>query len=313
MFELGLGGRNSLPIQTIAKYKNLIWNATGNSAAEAGAFLNQVIKFPNPNETSAGGAATPNLVALYMAAGGHAMLCGNQIMTMVINPEVFVGQGINLFPMIFRYELGGDQDGSYTGQGNNVGVVGIGENSFAYNECCLNVLDLTYSQNLNQIRRTGENQRCGVNLIRDRSRLRDGMRTALPKDLTSGGGFPQLDLRPEVSAPGRFYEITGLVVDLYNPPYFPELTACDGVTEFDPPRDCYQPIYGNGCTNTSSVVYNTDVAFWTSRFVNRVADVPGAVGARSVVWGFHPVYFKPDQVKEAIGIIVHDEWQLETN
>ncbi len=311
MFELGLGGRNELPIQTIAKYKNLIWNATGNSAAEAGAFLNQVIKFPNPDETSSGGTTTPNIVALYMAAGGHAFLCGNQILTMVINPKVFVGQGINMFPMIFRYELGGDQDGSYTGQGNIVGVVGIGENSFSYNECCVNVLDVTYVQNANQIRRTGEDQRCGVNLIRDRSRLKDGMRTALPKEQANGRVFPQLELRPEVSAPGRFYEVTGLVADLYNPPYFPELTACDGVTEFDPPRDCYEPIYGNGCSNTSSLVYNTDVAFWTSQFELRVADVAGAVGARSAVWGFHPVYFKPDQVKEAIGIIVHDEWQLE--
>jgi hypothetical protein len=316
-FELGLEGRNSLPIQMLAKYKNIIWNATGNSAAEAGAFLDQVIKFPNPEETSSGGRTTPNLVALYMAAGGHVLLCGNQLMTMVVNPEVFVGAGINLFPMIFRYELGGDQDGTYTSGGNNVGVVGIGENSFGYNECCVNVLDVTYIQNINQVRRSGEDQRCGVNLIRERSRTRDGMRTALPVDVTSGGGFPQLDLRPEVSSPGRFFEFTGLVTDLYNPPYFSNMTPCGtpppGVTETEPQRDCYQSIYANGCNNTSSLVYGADVAFWTSVFENRVADVPGAVGARSAVWGFHPVYFNPDQVKEAIGIIVHDEWQLEMN
>jgi hypothetical protein len=108
-----------------------------------------------------------------------------------------------------------------------------------------------------------------------------------------------------------FYEFTGLVVDIYNPEYFATMTACGGVTETIPYRECFQPIYGNGCNNTSSLIYNAPVAFWTSQFEDRIADVPGAVGARSVVWGFHPVYFDPDQAKEAIGVIVHDEWELE--
>ena len=314
MFELGIGGRNDLPIQLLAKYKNLIWNATGNSSGEAGAFLDQLITFPNPSGTSAGGKTSPNLVALYMAAGGHILLVGNQIMTMVVNETVFVGSGINLFPMIFRYELGGDQDGTYTGTGNDVGVRGVGEDSFSYSECCLNVLDQAYLANSNQFRRKGVGeQRCHNNLLRDRDRVKDGMRAALPIDVTTGGGFPQLDLDSVVTAAGQFYESVGLEVDLYNPEYFPTMTPCLEVSETIPPRSCFQPIYGNGCNNTLSLVYNAPVAFWTTVFENRVPDVSGAVGARSAIWGFHPVYFDRFQVKQAIDILVHTEWQLERN
>jgi hypothetical protein len=310
VFELNIAGRNELPIQVMARYKNLIWKATGNPSGEAGAFLNRMITFPDPEGTQSGGRTSPNLIALYMSAGGHVLLVGNQIMTMVINPSV-IGRLV-LFPLIFRYELTGDQDGTYTSP-NEVGEFGVGESSFAYRECCLNVLDLTYLQNMNQIRRqtsTGT-QRCPVNLIRDNSRVRDGMRGALPIDVVTGGGFPALELRPEVSGPGLFYANSGLVVDIYNPDYFSTMTPCGGVAETIPPRDCFEPIYGNACNNTSSLLYNAPVAFWTSQFEESIADAPGAVEARSAVWGFHPVYFKPDQVKEAIGIIVHDEWQLE--
>ena len=176
-FELGSGGRNELPITVLAKYKNVIWNATGNSSGNSGAILNQLITFPNPSGSAVGSKTVPNLVALFMAAGGHVLLCGDMVMTMVINPAVTVGQGINVFPIIFRYELAGDQDGTYTTFPNNVGVFGVGENSFAYNECCLNVLELSYIQNINQFRKAANpNQRCPTDQIRDRSRVRDGFR-----------------------------------------------------------------------------------------------------------------------------------------
>jgi hypothetical protein len=123
------------------------------------------------------------------------------------------------------------------------------------------------------------------------------MRIALPIDMTTGGGFPQLELRPEVSDPGKFFESVGMEVDIYNPVYFSTMTPCGGVAETIPLRDCFQPIYGNGCNNTSSIIYNESVAFWTSRFADRVADVPGAVGARSAVWGLHPVYCKSAVLK----------------
>ncbi len=307
MFELGAAGRQALPIQVLAKYKNLIWLALGNSAGRGGSYLDQLITFVDPDGPPASGKTSPNLVALYMAAGGHVLLAGDQIMTLVISQP-------GIFPIIFRYELGGDQDGSYGGD-NVIGEHGVGEDSFAYDECCLNVLDLSYHQNPSQIRRVNVgNQRCAVNLIRGNNRTADGMRKALPLDVTTGGGFPQLDLRPEVSDSLKFLSSIGMIVDMYNPIYFSNLTPCGtpngGVAEINPGRSCFQPIYGNGCTNTSSLLYNTPVAFWTTQRANRVADAAGAVAARSAVWGFSPVFYNPDQVKAAMEIILHDEWQI---
>jgi len=40
-----------------------------------------------------------------------------------------------------------------------------------------------------------------------------------------------------------------------------------------------------------------------------VPDVGGPAG-RSAIWGFHPVYFKPEEVKSAIDIILFEEWKL---
>jgi hypothetical protein len=315
VFELGVAGKTSLPIQVLAKYKNVIWNAIGNPTGDGGSFLDQLITFRDPNAPAAG-KVTPNLVALYMAAGGHVLLAGNQIMTLVLNRAVTAG--VTVYPIIFRYELDGDQDGSYTGD-NQVGIKGVGEESFGYGDCCVNVLDATYLSNPANLRRTNvNNQRCPVELIRERSPVRDGLRTAIPHDLTTGGGFPQLELRPETADSGKAFSTAGLTVDLYNPIYFSNLTACGtpsgGVAEIDPSspslRHCFQAIYGNGCQNTSSVLYDAAVGFWTTTHAHRVADVAGAVAARSAVWGFSPVYFNPDQVKAALQIILHDEWKI---
>ncbi len=120
--------------------------------------------------------------------------------------------------------------------------------------------------------------------------------------------FPSLSLRREVSDPGRWYHESrlGLTTDIYNPPYFAAL--CNRLSEQNPPRGCFQPIYGLGCLNTSSVIYGAPVAFWSSTNASRVP--PAGVAARSVVWGFEPVYFDPNDVKQAIEIILFDEWKL---
>jgi hypothetical protein len=309
VFELKVAGRNELPITVLARYKNVIWSTAGITSGNRQPVLGELIQFVDPQGTGSTGKTSPNLVALFISAGGHVLITGNQTMLLTINPSTMGGASPK-FPMIFRYELTGDQDGTYDGDGNEVGIRGVGEDSFAYDFCCLNVLDVTYAQGVTSTRQADDDQRCPTSTIRPRNRSADTMRRALPLDLTSGGGFPQLDFRPEVSD-GTFYSTTGLITDVYNPSYFEDLTDCESVAEMTPQRECVQWIYGNGCQNTSSLVYNTPVAFWTSRFAHRVADVPGAIGARSAVFGFAPVYFNPDQVRDAIKVVVHDEWGLE--
>jgi hypothetical protein len=54
------------------------------------------------------------------------------------------------------------------------------------------------------------------------------------------------------------------------------------------------------------------VAAWSSRYANVVPDVAAgvAVAARSAVWGFAPYYFEPAAVRQALEVILFDEWQL---
>ncbi len=81
------------------------------------------------------------------------------------------------------------------------------------------------------------------------------------------------------------------------------------MAELDPPPLCYEPIYNNECLNRSSVIFGAPVAFWTGQFADRIPDV-GGVAARSAIWGFHPVYFDPAEVKQALEIVLFDKWQL---
>ena len=209
-----------------------------------------------------------------------------------------------VYPMIFRYELAGDHRSPY--EDSDVGVRGIGDNSFSYNECCLNVLDISVMTNRKLVRRA-LNVTCNVADVRDHNPLTDGLRSAIPA--ADATGFPVLELRPEVASPGMIYapDRQGLANDIYNPPYFENL--CHGFTETYPERSCFQPIYTHGCIGTNSSIYGAPIAFWTGKYADRVPEV-GGPAARSAVWGFEPVFFKPAQVKQALEVILFDEWKL---
>ncbi|MBP2681214.1 MAG: hypothetical protein H6Q78_1077, partial [Candidatus Krumholzibacteriota bacterium] len=275
-------------------------NATTSSA------INSVIRFTDPEQDANVGPVQANVVALYMAAGGHVLLCGEQIMAASINRESFAPR-VPAIPLILRYELGGDQDGAY--EDSQIGVRGIGEASFAYSDCCLNVLDVAYISVPMSIRRDGRDG-CPTNTVRraPQSGRDDGLRVAVPA--TGTYTFPALDLRPEAAGPGMFYaaDLKGLNGDVYNPPYFENI--CAAYTEYGS-RSCFEPIYNNGCLNAGSKIYGAPVAFWTSVYADHTA--PGSVAARSAIWGFHPVYFNPEQVREALDIVFFDEWQLARN
>lgn len=304
----GARGTPDLPITRLAQYKSVIWSANGSYTSNQFSHLAELIRFRDPDRPVTMGKVAPNNVALFMAAGGHALLCGEQIMTGVIGG---FGKAI-VYPIIFRYELGGDQDGRYTGPGNYVGKYGVGENSFAYAECCLNVLDIAYIASPNSVRRPPNQpspEGCPVNLLRDHRGVDDGVRSCTPVDVDHK--FPRLDLRPEVSSSGRFYaeQTLGLNTDVYNPKYFHRDTACKKTGEIFPRRDCFKPIYSLRCRNPNSAIYGAPIAFWTTVFEDSIVG-DGAVPARSAVFGFHPVFFEPSQVRKALQIILHDEWKL---
>jgi hypothetical protein len=307
---------DELPINVLADYRSVVWNATSAYNGTTESLANDILRFVDPDIPQTG-KASPNVLALFMAAGGHVLLTGNQVMCATINRNSFAPSS-PAYPIIFRYELTADQDGEY--EDSNIGTWGVGEVSFPYNECCLNVLDIAYIRVITAVRRSQING-CPVSNIRTQNQTTDGIREAIP--LPGKYEFPTLTLRPEVAGPGKWYsaERSGLNGDIYNPPYFATVPKggdlqglCNDVAELDPPRDCFEAIYGNGCLNTDETrgIYKAPIAFWTKTFEDRVPDA-GGVAARSAIWGFHPVYFNPAEVKSALDIILFDEWQLPRN
>lgn len=290
----------SIPLATIARYKSIIWSSYGDVGTPNGGAFPLLYTFiqhraKNPESTSSSGKVTPNLLALAMAAGSHVLITGAQPVQNVVNRQF--ASNVR-YPLIFRYELEGQQT---VAPDQNLP---IGDESFAYRELCLETID--FALTTNQRRRSGDRY-CPVTLLRrpNATSLRDDtMREAIPID----PAFPLLTLRVEAAGAGAFFEesLRGLDVEVYNPQYF--AAAC----AFVPPgyRTCFQPIYGVGCRDTGELTYGQPVAFWTSALADRIAEVPGAVAARSAVFGFAPVFFDPLEVKPAIEHIMFDEWKL---
>lgn len=290
----------SIPLATIARYKSIIWSSYGDVATPNGGTFPLLYTFiqhraSNPGSTASSGKVTPNLIALAMAAGSHVLITGAQPVQNVVNRQF--ASNIR-YPLIFKFELEGEQtadpDPSDT----------VGEESFAYRELCLETLD--FALTTNQRRRSGDLY-CTVTTVRrpNSTSLRDDtMREAIPLDPT----FPALTLRVEAAGPGAFFQesMRGLEVEVYNPQYFAD--RCPFVPRNN--RTCFQPIYALGCRDTSEPTYGQPAAFWTSAYADRVGDAPGAIAARSAVFGFAPVFFDPAKVKPAIERIMFDEWQL---
>ncbi|UCG52273.1 MAG: hypothetical protein JSW58_01580, partial [Candidatus Latescibacterota bacterium] len=240
MIEAG----DMLPLEALADYKSIIWVATAAYNSTTGSLINDIIRFIDPDAPPWGPKTSPNIISLYMAAGGHVLLCGEQIMTASINRHSFLPNNV-AFPLIFRYELTSDQDGEY--RESQIGQWGVGDKSFPYDDCCLNVLDIAYIRSITAVRRQLV-QSCAVNTVRAHSQKNDGLRYTIPMD--DKYEFPQLELRPECGGTGRWFDenVSGLNCDIYNPLYFAdvekglELTGvCNDVAELIPARECFKP------------------------------------------------------------------------
>jgi len=290
-----------IPLNYVAHYKTIIWSTFGIEGQEgARPVLNQYIEFvPKGGGGGGGGKRQPNILALFLAAGGHLLITGNHPVSMGINLDITLGSF--RYPLIFLYELLGDQRSV-----PNANTELVGDESFMYRELCLETLEFAFTDYRRRRNDLLEGN-CEIDQIRyvpAGAVKNHTMRAAIPMD----PAFPRLELRPEAAGIGRAYnvDIKGLDVEVYNPPYFQQM--CPNTPR--QPRGCFEPIYGVECLDQLEVTYGAPVAFWTSAFADRIADVEGAIGARSAVFGFPPVYFNPDQVRGAIEYILYDEWQL---
>jgi len=297
-----------IPLTTLAQYKSIIWDVYSDPARSKDmpllySYIAHRPKNPDKAKVELTGKVLPDVLALAMAAGSHIMVCGNfpvqDVCSRIYTKSV---RGSVRFPIIWQYELEGKQDGA------PVLDPAVGDLSFAYRELCLETMD--FAVQTAQRVRNGDTY-CRVDGIRMHgggatSPRDDTMREARSKD----PNFPTLALRPEAATPGKWYDpaVRGLDVEVYNPEYFRSGGACQYVPSS--PRPCFQPIYGLGCFDTLEPTYNQPIAFWTSAFADRVANVPGAVGARSLVFGFPPVFLPPAEFKPSMDYILYTEWKL---
>ncbi len=290
----------NIPLSKLADYKSIVWSTIGNPGERTDlAYLYKFIMYRprDPTDTSPQKAAKliPNLLALTMAVGGHVMITGEQPLQYCVNRET---APYVRYPLIFLYE----PDGLQTGLPDDKGVEDApGSESFAYREMCLDVIDFVY---LSVGARRSPAQGCSVKWLYDYNRRDDTLRGAFALD----PAFPHLTLRPEAAGEGKAHQPSesGIYSEVYNPQYFKDL--CPRVPRTA--RACFQPIYGLECLNTSQPTYHQPVAFWTSAYADRVANVPGAVAARSCAFGFAPVFMNPGQFKQAMDVIMFDEWKL---
>jgi len=316
---------NQIPITTLARYKSIVWSAFSDvdsrnvsELPSLYAFIRyRSTRFPKSRNDGGvcqlGGGVSGTLItdaiALAMQSGVHVLLTGNHPIQNVV-PRAG-GTTPLRWPMIPLYEL--EPGSTQTGTEPTFFADPPGERGFAYRELCLEAIDfaLLTSQ---RARLLGPglppNQRyCAINGWRtpNSTSLRDDtMRGATPFD----PNFPAISLRAEAAAPGKVYQPSarGLDVEVYNPAYFRQGAACEFVPA---PRTCFEPIYGLTCLDAAELTYNQPVAFWTSAYADVIGqDIPGAVMARSAVFGFPPVYFNPAEVKPGIEYILFDEWQL---
>jgi len=292
-----------IPLATLARYKSIIWdvyadNLNANAAKQP--LLYDYISHRPKNPTSApAGKLQPNVLALTMAAGGHIMLCGRQPVQEVCSRAYTRGAR---YPIIFKYELEGKQD-----EAPNLAAP-VGDLSFAYRELCLETLDFALQSPT--LRRVGK-QYCRIDGIRPHGGVAsnsghdDTMREAIPLD----PNFPTLTLRPEAAGPGQWFEPDhlGLDAEVYNPEYF-RAPFCQWVPRET--RPCFQPVYGLECFDTLEPTYHAPIAFWTSAFADRVSDAPGAIAARSIVFGFSPAFIKPVEMQKALDYVFFKEWKL---
>ncbi len=305
-----------IPLTTIAAYKSVIWSVFSDLTTTNVTRLPLLYRYIQFRSTQAAsgtsacsasagvsGKVVPNAIALAMQAGAHVLIAGQQPVQNVL-PRV--GGFSVRWPMIPLYETEDPQTGTPDLEDPP------GGDGFAYQDLCLEVIDYGYLPTSRaRLPGSGSNRRyCPVSPTYRQpgsaSTRDDTMRDAQPLD----PNFPVLSLRPEVAATGRVYapESQGIDAEVYNPSYFRAGQACQYVPE---PRPCFEPIYGLVSRDTSERTYLQPVAFWSSVYGDIVAqDIPGAVAARSAVFGFPPVYFNPSEVKPAIEFILFDEWQL---
>ncbi len=280
IYDVRDNGLRVPPMELLFKYKNIIWSFSKAINLETGSVWNRVVYF-----TPSGSADILNLnfLTYYLAFGGHLWTVGEG------HRSGGLAACLNntLFPLNIRCEFWGPS----TNCSNTTG-----ENTMAYRDFCASALDKAEAlfKTYYGVRRIDY----------------DAMRYAWLDDsdpvIAGIEGLPhRLELWEQVTRPDMFYDPLDKgfhCIEYYDPEYFMRYT---GIAS----QSCFHPMYRSTTMHARSLVYNSTVAFWHTRYAEVKASPPGCVAAPSLHIGFPLWFFDRAQV-DSLATAVFNVWQI---
>lgn len=286
VYETALNNFALPHVEMLWKYKNIIWTY---SSADAINTWDDMIRFIPESKIGKVSRQSFNVLAGFMTSGGHLWTEGRSERQGGLGAVLY--PAAQLFPISLRCEITGPDIGC---DGDTSGV-----NSMAYRDYCVNVIDKVVGyfrpDPLLPVRRI------------DWDAMHYAYRDSLDLVTVAHPGLPKkLTLWETVTRPGRFFDpaTRGFsYLELYNPGYWMNLKGLEQ-------QPCFHPMYRMRTRNVAvSAVNNATVAFWTTKYANVIAKVPGAVAAPSVQFGLPLWFFNRAQV-DSIADVIFTEWQI---
>jgi hypothetical protein len=269
------------PMDLIFKYKNIIWSFSKAIDPEAGSVWNRIVKY-TPSGTA--GMLNLNFLTYYLAFGGHLWTVGEGHRS----GSLAACLENNLFPLYIRCEFWG----SSVNCSNTTG-----ENTMAWRDFCASALDKAEG--------LFPKTYLGVRRI-DYDAMRYAWLDRTDPLIAGMGWLPhKLELWDKVTEPGMFFdpwERGFLYVEYYDPEYYMNYLGKNS-------QPCFHPMYRATTMNAHSVVYNSTVAFWYTKYADVEASPPGCIAAPSVHIGFPLWFFDRAQV-DSLSTAIFNVWQL---
>jgi hypothetical protein len=269
------------PMDLIFKYRNVIWSFSKAIDPEAGSVWNRIVYY-TPSGTA--GMLNLNYLSYYLAFGGHLWTVGEGHRSASLAACLYN----NRFPLYIRCE--------FWSESNNCSNT-TGENTMAYRDFCASALDKAEG--------LFPRHDLGVRRI-DYDAMRYAYLDRTDPLIASMEGLPhKLELWDRVTQPGMFFDpwVRGFhYVEYYDPEYYMDYLGKNS-------QDCFHPMYRATTMNAWSVVYNSSVAFWHTRYADVRATAPGCIAAPSVHIGFPLWFFDRDQV-DSLATAIFTQWQL---
>jgi hypothetical protein len=269
------------------KYRNIIW--TYSSDSRSNAWDNMVIFTPE-SHIAAQGHSTFNFLSFYLASGGHIWSCGRSDRQGGL--AAVLADNVQRFPLYLKCEIDGSQDGC---AGDTSGV-----DCMAYRDYCVSVLDKAIASMPRADWWSMPERRI------EWDAMSYGYLDAIDAVTGAHPGLPgKLQLWSTVTKPGNFFDpqVRGFsFVEVYDPEYWMDII---GVSS----QSCFHPLYRMRSRNGVSAVDRTVIAFWTTKYADVAAPVPGAVAAPSVHFGLPLWFFNRAQV-DSIADVVFGEWGI---